>query len=76
MTMPSEPAHLKACIRNLYANGRWLPLTPGGGGGGWRGFNIGDCDGSACGGELCRNGGQGRASGQGWKRNFEANIVG
>ena len=42
--------HFQGCMRNLQLNGKSYPLTPDSG---WRGLSILDCDGTACGGEVC-----------------------
>ena len=44
--------HFEGCMRNLVLNGKPYPLTVEHG---WRGLNIDDCDGTACGGEVCRH---------------------
>ena len=51
---PSEfySAHFSGCLRNFHVNGVWYPLTVERG---WKGFQVQDCDGSKCGGELCQN---------------------
>ncbi len=50
----SDP-HFKGCMRNLVVNGMAYPLTSSRG---WRGIQIDDCDGTACGGEVCQNEGE------------------
>ena len=39
-------------MRNLKVNGVWHPLTARSG---WKGWQIEDCDGTACGGEQCQH---------------------
>ncbi|XP_040572701.1 protein eyes shut [Lepeophtheirus salmonis] len=48
--------YYEGCIRNLHINEKSYPLTSTGNH--WKGWNIKDCDGTACGGELCQNGGK------------------
>lgn len=44
--------HYQGCMRNLVLNGKSYPLTKDAG---WDGFSIDDCDGTACGGEVCQH---------------------
>jgi EYS protein len=46
--------HFKGCMRNMFLNGVSYPLTVERG---WRGLSIDDCDGTACGGEVCQHAG-------------------
>ena len=45
-------SHFKGCIRNFRANNKWYPLNEETG---WKGWDVSDCDGTACGGEVCLN---------------------
>ena len=44
--------HFEGCMRNLVLNGKEYPLTVEAG---WHGLSIDDCDGTACGGEVCKH---------------------
>lgn len=50
-----EPIGFTGCIRELVVNGRRLALSETGA---LDGTNVGDCDGTACGFHVCRNGGR------------------
>ncbi|KPP77717.1 protein eyes shut-like [Scleropages formosus] len=51
----NEPAGFSGCIREVVVNGRELELTEKGALGG---ADVEDCDGTACGHRVCRNGGR------------------
>ena len=46
----NDDPHFIGCMRNMQLNGKSYPLTSEAG---WKGLSIGDCDGTACGGEVC-----------------------
>ena len=46
--------HFTGCLSGLRINGRPHPLTAEAG---WKGWSIDDCDGTACGAEVCANNG-------------------
>lgn len=50
----SAPVPFTGCVRNLYLNKVQIPLTPDTI---LEARNIEDCDGTPCGGEVCKNGG-------------------
>ncbi|XP_032817443.2 protein eyes shut homolog [Petromyzon marinus] len=54
------PSAFDGCVREVVVNGRRLTLTANGAKGG---ANVADCDGTACGHEVCRNHGQCRPKG-------------
>ncbi|KAM9665229.1 protein eyes shut homolog [Trichechus inunguis] len=55
MAVANEPVGFQGCIREVIINNQELQLTELGA---KRGSNVGDCDGTACGYNVCRNGGE------------------
>uniref|UniRef100_F6SBC5 Eyes shut homolog n=1 Tax=Callithrix jacchus TaxID=9483 RepID=F6SBC5_CALJA len=55
MAIENEPIGFQGCIREVIINNQELQLTESGAKGG---SNVGDCDGTACGYNICRNGGK------------------
>ncbi|XP_021531834.2 LOW QUALITY PROTEIN: protein eyes shut homolog [Aotus nancymaae] len=55
MAIENEPIGFQGCIREVIINNQELQLTESGAKGG---SNVGDCDGTACGYNTCRNGGK------------------
>lgn len=55
MAIANEPVGFQGCIREVIINNQELLLTELGAKGG---SNVGDCDGTACGYNMCRNGGE------------------
>lgn len=54
MAIANEPVGFQGCVRGVIINNHELQLTELGAKGG---SNVGDCDGTACGYNVCRNGG-------------------
>ncbi|CAH1248216.1 EYS [Branchiostoma lanceolatum] len=54
MAVEDDPSGFVGCVRRLAVNGREYDLTENGAS---EGMNVGDCDGTACGSNVCRNNG-------------------
>ncbi|CAK7310917.1 Protein eyes shut homolog [Vulpes lagopus] len=55
MSIANEPSGFQGCVREVIINNQELQLTELGAKGG---SNVGDCDGTPCGYNVCRNGGE------------------
>lgn len=55
IAIATEPADFQGCIQEVIINHQELQLTELGAKGG---FNVGDCDGTRCGYNVCRNRGE------------------